>query len=211
MNSNQQSNNGRNNGGNIPAKGDLIINPSTSRPIKVGGRIWLKLVKEGLVSGHYTDPKKLGKLPDNEEEAEKEIERINKTLPRGKQSVRGRGIYKGQITTRNKTPDTEDVSRYTAQVASKVVNENIERLSDCDNIEAELEKLILQEMAIKKKVGRPKKSTAAVEQKYTLQEPEQYDEEEEVEEVTSGIEEVEEDDEDFFGDSGIDIDYFADE
>jgi len=227
MNSNQQSNNGMNNGRNIPAKGDIIINPNTQRPIKVGGRSWLKLVKEGVVSGHYTDPKKLGKLPDNEEEAEKEIERINKTLPRGKQSVRGRGIYKGQITTRNKTPDTEDVSRYTAQMASKVVNENIERLSDCDNIEAELEKLILQEMAVrqtKKKVGRPKKSTAGVargiargvEQKYTLQEPEQYDEQEEevtsgIEEVTSGIEEVEEDDEDFFGDSGIDIDYFADE
>ena len=40
---------------NIPKKGDIIINPNTQRPIRVGGRSWLKLVKEGLVSGHYTD------------------------------------------------------------------------------------------------------------------------------------------------------------
>jgi hypothetical protein len=189
----------------VPAKGDIIINPATQRPIKVGGRSWLKLVKEGVVSGHYTDPKKLGKLPNNPEEAEKEIERINKTLPKGVQSVRGRGKYKGQITTRNKRPDTEDVSRYTAQMASRIVNDNIESLADCDDIEAELEKLILQEMAgpatleggrPKKKVGRPRK-TSTTEEKYVLEEAPQYDEPEDHE------------DESFFGDG--DIDYFGDE
>ena len=182
---------------NIPAKGDIIINPSTQRPIRVGSRSWLKLVKEGTVSGHYTDPKKLAPIGDNPEE---QIEELNKTLPRGKQAVRGRGKYKGQITTRNKQPDTEEVSRYTAQMASRVVNENIDSLADCDDIEAELERLILQEMAggkTKKKVGRPRRSQT--EEKYVLEEAEQYEEEE---------------DNSFFGD-GVedddDIDYFDDE
>lgn len=216
----------------VPRKGDLIINPSTSRPIKVGGRSWLKLVKEGVVSGHYTDPKKLGKLPDNEEEAEKEIQRINKTLPRGVQSVRGRGKYKGQITTRNIKPDTEDVSRYTAQMASRIVNDNIDSLADCDDIEAELEKLILQEMAggrpkktSKKKVGRPRKTQ---EEKYVLEEapmydfdnqnntgdePEQYEEDEEdEEEFIEEPQHIDQEDNSFFGDGDEDdIDYFGDE
>ena len=38
-------------------KGDIIINPLTSRPVKVGGTVWRKLVKQGLVHGAYKDPK----------------------------------------------------------------------------------------------------------------------------------------------------------
>ena len=191
----------------VPKKGDLIINPSTSRPIKVGGRSWLKLVKEGLVSGHYTDPKKLAPIGDNPEE---QIEELNKNLPRGKQAVRGRGRYKGQIITRNKQPDTEDVSRYTAQMASRIVNDNIDSLADCDDIEAELEKLILQEMAggktTKKKVGRPRLTTKTTEEKYVLEEAPMYD----CNDYNNTNEE--EEDNSFFGDGDIDdIDYFDDE
>ena len=176
----------------IPAKNDIVINPKTQRPLRVGGRAWLKLVKEGVLSGHYTDPKKIAPLPDNHEEIEEEIKRINKTLPKGKQAVRGRGRYSGQITTRNIQPDTEDVRKYTSQMASKVVKDNIEALQDCDDIEAELEKLILQEMAKgkTKKKGRPQKQN-----EYVLEEP-QYEEEE--------LEQ-----EQFFSDN--DIDYFEDE
>jgi hypothetical protein len=206
MNTNQQK--------NIPAKGDIIINPLTQRPIRVGGRSWLKLVKEGTVSGHYTDPKKLATLGDD---PEGQIEELNKSLPRGKQAVRGRGRYKGQIITRNKQPDTEEVSRYTAQMASRVVNENIESLADCDDIEAELERLILQEMAggkTKKKVGRPKKTTE--DEKYVLQEPELYDEHDLDDEDEDELHYKEEPnhsnhfqaDESFFDD---DIDYFENE
>ena len=197
----------------VPKKGDIIINPSTSRPIKVGGRSWLKLVKEGVVSGHYTDPKKLAPIGDN---PNKQIEEINKTLPKGVQAVRGRGIYKDHLTTRNKQPDTADVTKYTAQMASRIVNENIDSLADCDDIEAELEKLILQEMAggktSKKKVGRPRLTTKTTEEKYVLEEAPQYDEPEQYEDEEEFIEEPEhmdKEDESFFGDG--DIDYFGDE
>jgi hypothetical protein len=157
----------------IPKKGDIIINPTSQRPVRVGGRTWLGLVKKGLVEGRYTDPKELAKI-EEPDMIQKQIEEANKTLPRGQQAVRGRGKYKGKIVSRNKRPDTEDVSRYTAQMASRVVNENIESLADCDDLEAELERLILQEMAgTVKKVGRPKKVVGRPkQQKYILEEEE---------------------------------------
>jgi hypothetical protein len=183
---------------NIPNKGDIIINPNTQRPVRVGGRTWLGLVKKGLIEGRYTDPKELSRIPDQPQEVEQEIQRVNQTLPRGQQAVRGRGKYKGKIVSRNTRPPTEEVSRYTVKMASRVVNENIEDLADfsSDDLEAELERLILQEMAgnkptptIGKSRGRPRKQVQQTEQ-FELQEPELYDEPEEEEE---------------------DIDYFSDE
>ena len=40
----------------IPNKGDIVINPHTQRPVKVGGRTWLGLVKKGIFEGRYTIP-----------------------------------------------------------------------------------------------------------------------------------------------------------
>lgn len=186
---------------NIPNKGDIIINPNTQRPVRVGGRTWLGLVKKGLIEGRYTDPKELSRIPEQPQEVDAEIKRINQTLPRGQQAVRGRGKYTGKIVSRNLRPATEEVSRYTAKMASRIVNENIEDLAELadlenpDELEAELERLILQEMAgnkpktkniIVKSRGRPRKQVQQVEQ-FELQEPELYQSDEE------------------------DIDYFSDE
>lgn len=188
----------------VPNKGDIVINPNTQRPIRVGGRSWLKLVKEGLISGHYKDPRKLARIGDN---PNKQIEEINKTLPRGVQAVRGRGIYKDHLTTRKVKPDTEDVTKYTAKMATRIVKENIETLNECDDVERELEKMILEEMAygrknnennkIKNKIGRPKK-VKFEEEKYKLEQAPQYDDDDD-----------DDDNENFFGDG--DIDYFSDE
>ena len=173
---------------NIPKKGDIIINPNTQRPVRVGGRTWLGLVKKGLIEGRYTDPKELSRIPEQPQEVEQEIQRVNKTLPRGQQAVRGRGKYKGKIVSRNIRPPTEEVSRYTAQMASRIVNENIEDLADCDDLEEELERLILQEMAVNRQTsvktvgksrGRPRKQVQQVEQ-FELQEPELYPSEEDI-------------------------------
>tara|TARA_R110000822_G_scaffold56916_6_gene143550 strand:+ start:144 stop:716 length:573 start_codon:yes stop_codon:yes gene_type:complete len=135
---------------NIPNKGDIIINPKSNRPIRVGSRTWLNLVKEGLLNGHYTDPKQLATI--QEEDIENQIDEVNKTLPIGKQAVRGRGLHKGKIVSRNQQPKPEEISKYTAKIASKVVsevlqdNECLENLHT-DDLEAELEMMILQEMA----------------------------------------------------------------
>jgi hypothetical protein len=174
----------------IPTKGTLIINPKTSRPIRVGSRTWLNLVKEGVVSGIHRDPKELGDLPEQYEEIppqeiEEKIEQVNKTLPKHQQAVRGRGRYKGKIVSRNKRLAPEEVSRYTAQVATRAVANNINTLADCEDVEGMLEKMILEEMMGSNTQAKPKrtKKVAPKQEVYEEVEPEEYD-----------YEEVEEDD-----------------
>ena len=189
---------------NVPKKGDIIINPNTQRPVKVGSRTWLNLVKQGLVSGHYTDPRQLEEVPEQYREdnkyVEQKIETINKTLPRGKQAVRGRGKYKNKIVSRNTQPSSAEISRYTAQIASRAVNNNIDALVESDDLEGMLEKMIMEEMMAtrpatappvlprggqnyrKKTVGRPKKQEQCDNTKYevtTQEEEEEEDDEEE--------------------------------
>ncbi len=66
-----------------PKKGQYITNPKTNRPVKVGGRMWDKLVNEGIV-GDYVDPNELATIEeDSEEEAvEKKINELNETFKR---------------------------------------------------------------------------------------------------------------------------------
>jgi hypothetical protein len=181
----------------IRKKGDIIINPRTQRPVKVGSRVWLNLVKQGIVEGRYTDPKELGDLPEQYEEIppqeiEEKIEQVNKTLPKHQQAVRGRGRYKGKIVSRNKRLAPEEVSRYTAQVATRAVANNINTLAEYEDDDIEgimLEKMILAEMMggnskpQAKPKGRTKQKVAPTQEVYEEVEPEEYD-----------YEEVEEDD-----------------
>lgn len=173
---------------NIPKKGDYIVNPNTQRMVKVGSRTWLGLVKAGLVAGHYRDPKELAVVPEEYHEddqyVEQKIKEINKTLPRNTQSVRGRGRYKNKIVSRNTSPSAEEVSRYTAQIASRAVNNNIDELVESDDLEGMLEKMILEEMMatrpatappiVRKRVGRPKKQEID-DAKYQVAEAPQYE------------------------------------
>ena len=78
----------------------IIINPKTQRPIRIGGRTWLKLVKDGLIEGTYSDPNEICDIV--EENLEEKIEEINRDLPNNVQAVRGRGKYAGKIVKRNK-------------------------------------------------------------------------------------------------------------
>lgn len=178
--SNQQQN-------NVPRKGDIIINPSTQRPVKVGSRTWLNLVKKGLVEGRYQDPNELYEVKEEENQPEileKKIEEINKTLPRGTQAVRGRGKYAGKIVKRQKQPSTKELTEYTAKTAARTVKKNIADLEDMsyEDMERELEQLILSELTSgqsqlqpqPKRRGRPKKQTVDEEQYYT-QQPDEYD------------------------------------
>ena len=138
----------------VPKKGDIVINPKTSRPVKVGSRVWLKLVKEGIFSGHYTDNNEIETIDNNR--VEEQINEANQKLPINEQAVRGRGKYKGKIVRRQKQPALEDVSRYATDIAKKVVNENINELKELDeeDIDDELERLIMAEMVTEMK---PKK------------------------------------------------------
>lgn len=128
-------------------------NPETNRPIKIGGRIWLKLVNEGVINNsldkiEYKDPCELAVIEEGDEEAiEQKKNELNETLPIDEQAVRGRGKHKGKIVKRKVRPSTIDVVEHTTEIAKKVVNENLDHLNECDDLDAELERLILAELS----------------------------------------------------------------
>lgn len=79
----------------------FVKNPETGRPVKVGGRIWTRLVKKGMITDNgYTDPNILSEnIPDN---PKLKITEINQKLPVEIQAVKGRGKYEGKIVKREK-------------------------------------------------------------------------------------------------------------
>lgn len=133
-----------------PKKGDLIINPSTQRPVRVGSRTWINLVKKGVLEGHFSDnnviEEKYEEVP--EEQFEERIKKINEKLPVGTQAVRGRGKYANKIVKRNKPLSQEELTKSTVKKASRAVVNNIDELDevDYDDMEAQLERLIMEEM-----------------------------------------------------------------
>ena len=131
----------------LPKKGDIIINPKTQRPVKVGSRTWLKLVREGIVKGQYKDPKEIYTIQDGDDE-EDLINKFNETLPITQQAVRGRGKYANKIVKRNRQPTTRATARQTVRATARKVKdpEVYEQLQEADNFEDELEQMIMAEL-----------------------------------------------------------------
>lgn len=131
----------------LPKKGDIIINPQTQRPVKVGSRTWLKLVRGGLVEGKYSDPTEIYTVKEGDDEQEL-INQFNQSLPPNQQAVRGRGKYANKIVKRHKQPNTETTSRYTVKTtARKLKNREVyEDLQEGGNFEEDLEALIMEEL-----------------------------------------------------------------
>lgn len=185
----------------MPKKGQIVINPRTSRPVKVGSRTWLKLVKEGIFEGAYDDPNELYEVADETpEQVENKRRELNQTLPRGKHAVKGRGKHKGKLVVRNKRLTPMDMAEYTSKKAVKVMSrissnetnsmDELENLTDAE-IEAKLQELLASEMMRGQPARRKPK------QRVPEPEPEQYHIEEEEEwedEADEGEEEVEYDD-----------------
>jgi len=154
--------------------GDLILNSSTKRAIKVGGRAFNELVKKGVVFDPIIDPKVLANTPPDPEDIPEAIRQLDAMLPNGIQAVRGRGCQAGKIVKRAKPITGIDATRYTVKVAAQAVAANINEICEESGDDAEMiglvEKLILAEMTQglrnippKRGPGRPKK---AAEEKY---------------------------------------------
>ena len=168
----------------VLSRGDFIINPKTSRAIKIGGGTYMALVREGLINGIFNDEKKLAEQPNDYDETEKIIYKANKTLKeQGKQAVRGRGIYKGSIVSKKSKASVEEVQKHTAKCATKVMK-NYATNSELDDkeLEKELERLILQEIAntsvVPTKKNNVKKSIKSKQVEEQYETVEHYDEDE---------------------------------
>ena len=134
----------------IPKKGDLIINPNTSRPIRIGSRTWINLVKKGVLNSNFYDNNVIEEQYEEipEEQLELKIKQINEKLPIGTQAVRGRGKYANKLVKRNKPLSQEEITKSTVKRATRAVVDNIDELDevDYDNMEKRLEQLIMEEM-----------------------------------------------------------------
>ena len=49
----------------LPKIGDYIINPSTGRTVKVGSKVWIKLVKSNILDGNYADDHVIDDIKDD--------------------------------------------------------------------------------------------------------------------------------------------------
>ena len=108
-----------------PKVNDLVINPKTNKPVKVGGRVWLKLVKEGIIANYYEDDNELYDV-NNGDDVNEIIDEINKELPINQHAVRGRGKYADKIVKRHKQPNTKDITKHTAKItANKLKNRDL--------------------------------------------------------------------------------------
>ena len=130
---------------------DYVRNPKTNRPVKVGSRMWRTLVKEGCLSAeNFVDEKELYALKPNEDPTNI-IQELNKTLPRNKQAVRGRGMYQGKIVKKDKPHDNLEetvtmVKKASVKAMKQLVPDNFENEEDEDSWQTQLENLIMMEL-----------------------------------------------------------------
>ncbi len=62
----------------IPKKNEYMINPL--RNIRVGFRIWINLVKDGVIQGQYSDDNVLAETEDIDD-TDDNISELNENLP----------------------------------------------------------------------------------------------------------------------------------
>lgn len=175
-------------------KGDVIINKLTNRPIKVGSRTYMDLVRNGTIQAKYEDPHELAVESKTPEAIKEKIKELNATLPNGMQAVRGRGQHAGKIVKRTRPITGMDATKYTAKVASQAVAAHITEImdesGDDEDLIGKIESLILQEMTGAIRGAPPKRALAVrgskrapIEEKYIElapePEPEQEDESDE--------------------------------
>ena len=173
--------------GDVHRKGEYIINPETRRPVKVGSRVWHKLVSKGLIAGKYLDSVELHTLRVGDD-VKTLIKKFNKELPIGYQAVRGRGKYANMIVKMRKQPSTYETTKYTIRKMAKKLKDKelYDDLQDRGNFEDDLEQLIMSELAVldirDRKIPIPiLKREKTTEEEETLEDKTDYESETETE------------------------------
>lgn len=140
----------------MTSKGDIMINPLTQRPVRIGSKTWVNLVKKGLVEGVKDDNILFEELP--EDQMEEKIKYLNQKLPQGTQAVRGRGKYASKIVKRQTPLTTEQITRNTVKKTAHIVADNMDEIDEMDSstMEERLEKMIFEEL-MNTSTTRPKK------------------------------------------------------
>jgi rhodanese-related sulfurtransferase len=128
-----------------------IVNPKSRRNVKVGSKVWAKLIKEGvIVDTREANEHEICNIPEDADDdtVDEMITSSNEDLPIGQQAVRGRGRYKGKIVKRAMKPTLAEMGQVTTKIASKIVRKKIDEgtLGQEDEDEDDLEKMIWEEL-----------------------------------------------------------------
>lgn len=172
-----------------------ILNPKSNRMIRVGGKPWRTLVKEGIIANDPIAPgkplftgntieeakAKKAELMDQVQITERKDDLVfdasktptRKLRPNHFPARRGKKVVEVA-----KTPRQEEIAQYTAQCASRTLHKHIdnlaESLEDCEDMDDEtlkefelnLKELILQEMISGGANQPPTKNTRIKQKKY---------------------------------------------
>ncbi len=146
-------------------KGSYITNPETKRPIIVGGRIYMKLLKKGIFGqdGEKIEDDHILCEYDESSDIQKKKNELTRDLPSNMQAVKGRGRYKGKVVKRYKKPQdaaaniTKNIrieEEREEKYEEKLSNERLQArelmsilkgLDHTRNIEEQLEQIIKQQ------------------------------------------------------------------
>jgi len=127
----------------VPCKNDIIINPKTNRPVRVGSPTWRKLVKEQVVAGHYRNTSVLHELKEGED-IEEVKQKYKKMVPPDKIVAKGRGLHANKIVTKS-APLKPD---FVTDLISSTLSDNYEQF---EGLSTEDIKLKLKELLLKPK------------------------------------------------------------
>ena len=144
-----------------------IINPRTGRPIRVNGKLYNSLIREGIIKGIIKENNNTIYSITETDDVEFVKNELSKNLPFHETAVRGKKgtKYENKIVKRKKVPNASEVASETIKrTASKIKNKEI----DCedDDFVKNLEEMILAELLggkkpkpipIKREKATPKK------------------------------------------------------
>ena len=159
---------------------DYVVNPKTNRPVKKGGRIWRKLIKEGLIEDDFVDDNVLCSVEETDD-TDDIIEECQQDLDFTEQAVRGRGKYAGKIVKRKKQFHEPSARSAVKKTGRKLKNREVyDELLEADDFESELERLIMAEINNpttnkRTKATRNKKLTSQYQDLYLEESEDEYD------------------------------------
>ncbi len=110
-------------------KKKFTVNPKTGRSIEVGGRMWRKMVKQGVIDNDsYEKPNVLYTVNedeyDNEEDVKKEVYRQKEKFTiANKDRARRPMVYKNQVVMGDNKLTSQEASRLTADAAINVIDD----------------------------------------------------------------------------------------
>lgn len=171
-----------------------VLNPKSNRMIRVGGKPWRSLVKEGIIANNAIDESIIKPLFTGntiEEAKAKKAELMGQVQITKRKDMPTRKLRPDHFPSRRgkkivevaKTPRQEEIAQYTAQCASRTLHKHIDQLSDslenaydqCDEsdgmddnvlkeFEENLKHLILEEMISGETTKAPTRNTRIVSQ-----------------------------------------------